>query len=359
MVWSPERKHMLLSDAKSSDQSGVQAHTTKLNPSEVHTISAFFYFIRLADVHGDYVTQLTPLREEFEQAAEQFDIRGLLILGPDGINTTCSASNQENMQAFKSWVIQRLGCNDIAFKDSTSDRAPFRRYRVKIRDEIVTAGVPDLMPPKGKNYHLSPDEWNKVMKEEDVVVIDTRNWYEYDIGTFKGALNPDIEKFTEFPKYIEDQGISKDKKMLIFCTGGIRCEKGILELQKQGYSQVYQLEGGILNYLDQHPDDQFEGECFVFDHRVAVDQNLKPSKIYDLCPHCGQPASTDVTCKRCDTVEKVCNHCLELEFKKDTCSKNCAHQWQLNPGRKGKPQVLEFDIAHKSRKSVKKAAVHL
>ncbi len=302
-----------------------------------YSISAFFYFTRL--------TNLESIKSELDQKAKEFNVKGLMILGAEGINSTSSSSSKENLEAFKSWIRERFQCPDIMFKDSYSDHPPFRRYKVKIRDEIVTTGIPEMMPPRGKNYHLSPDEWNRVMKEEkDVVVIDTRNWYEYQIGTFKGALNPNIEKFTEFPEYIEKQGITKEKKMLIFCTGGIRCEKGILELQNRGYNNVFQLEGGILNYLEQKPDDQFEGECFVFDHRVAVDQNLEPSKRYNLCPHCGQPGDIPVICSRCDFNEKICSDCSKAEFKKETCSKNCAHQWQLNPGRKGNRQLLPFEL---------------
>ena len=151
--------------------------------------------------------------------------------------------------------------------------------------------------------------------------------------------DPNIDKFTEFPKYLESQNIGKDKKMMIFCTGGIRCERGILELQRQGYENVYQLEGGILKYLEEYPHDQFTGECFVFDHRVAVDQELKPSKKYGLCPHCGQPSSIKIECKRCDTENLLCDKCVEIEWKKDTCSKNCAYQYKLHPERKAKPQA--------------------
>lgn len=170
-------------------------------------------------------------------------------------------------------------------------------------------------------------------------MIDTRNWYETKIGTFKGAVNPKIDVFTEFPKFISEQAIKKDEKLLIFCTGGIRCEKGILQLQEAGFNDVYQLDGGILNYLKEYPNDQFEGECFVFDHRVAVDQELKPTKTYDLCPHCGQPAATTIDCKRCDTKQAVCDDCQTLEWKKETCSKHCAHQLELHPERKGKKQM--------------------
>jgi len=302
-----------------------------------HLITAFYHFTRLEN--------LASIQADLEAKASELDIRGLLILGPEGINSTCSATSPENLQQFKDWILDYFKVAKMNFKDSKSDRAPFRRYKVKIRDEIVTTGMPGVLPPEGKNRHLTPEEWNRVMKEErDHVIIDTRNWYEYQIGTFKGALNPDIEKFTDFPGYIESQGISKDKKMLIFCTGGIRCEKGILELERQGYRNVYQLEGGILNYLAEYPDDQFEGECFVFDHRVAVDQNLEPSKKYTLCPHCGQPAWHAVSCKRCGHEEKICVDCAGIEVKNETCSKNCANQWMLHPGKKGQRQLLPFEL---------------
>ena len=136
---------------------------------------------------------------------------------------------------------------------------------------------------------------------------------------------------------------SKNQKMLIFCTGGIRCEIGILELQRMGYENVCQLEGGIIKYLEEYPNNQFEGECFVFDHRVDLDQNLKPTEKYGLCPHCGQPSSIEIECKRCDTHKLICEDCHHLEFKKDTCSKNCAHQYQLHPDRKAPRQVLPFE----------------
>lgn len=300
-------------------------------------ISAFYHFTPL--------TQLESIKAELEAKAKALQVRGLLVLGPEGINTTCSASEKQNLEAFKKWISERFNAPQIAFKDSECEHPPFRRYKVKIRDEIVTTGIPGVFPNSNQNHHLSPSEWNRVMKEEkDIAVIDTRNWYEYNIGTFKGALNPNIEKFTDFPEYIEKQGIEKDKKMLIFCTGGIRCEKGILELQKQGYDNVFQLEGGILNYLAEYPNDQYTGECFVFDHRVAVDQNLKASARYTLCPHCGQPGDTVIECVRCDYHEKICVSCTQEEFKRETCSKNCANQWKLHPGQKGKRQLLPYEL---------------
>lgn len=305
--------------------------------SSNYYVTTFYKFINITDP--------SSVQKDLENKAEELNVKGLIILGTEGFNSTCAAPSEESFASWKEFIKSYFKLQDLFFKDSISEKAPFRRFKVKIREEIVTTGIPGVMPPEGKNHHLSPAEWNRVLKEEnDYVMIDTRNWYEYKIGTFKGALNPNIEKFTDFPEYIEQQGISKDKKMLIFCTGGIRCEKGILELQKQGYDNVFQLDGGIINYMKEYPNDQFEGECFVFDHRVALDQNLQPSTKYGLCPHCGQPSEIKITCKRCDSEELICVDCAELEFKKDTCSKNCAHQYKLHPEKKGPKQLVPFEI---------------
>jgi UPF0176 protein len=280
-----------------------------------------------------------------ENLASKLNCRGLIIIGGEGFNATISAKTTQSFEDFKQKIREHFKAPDLFFKDSVSDVCPFRRFRVKIRPEIVTLGDASLVPwdMDGRNHHLTPSEWNNVMKNEDHVMIDTRNWYETKIGTFKGALNPMTDKFTEFPKFLENNNIPKDKKILIFCTGGIRCEKGILEVQRQGYKNVFQLYGGILNYLNEFPNDQFEGECFVFDHRVAVTQEMKPTAQYKLCPHCGQPGKTEVDCKRCDTHEFICEDCAKIEFKKDTCSKNCAYQYELHPERKAKKQALPFE----------------
>ncbi|MEK6773989.1 MAG: rhodanese-like domain-containing protein [Bdellovibrionota bacterium] len=298
-------------------------------------ITAFYRFFKIND-------NLQNIKEKIEQKALELDLRGLMILGPEGINSTTSAPSKEALDSYKHFLKDFFKMDEFNFKDSQSEKLPFRKFLIKIRKEIVTFDTPELIPDMGiNNHHLSPTEWNQIMKDDkEHFIIDTRNWYEYNIGTFKGALNPNIDKFTDFPKYLEEQKISKDKKMLIFCTGGIRCEKGILELQRQGYENVYQLEGGILKYLEEYPNDQFTGECFVFDHRVALDQNLKPSTQYGLCPHCGQPSSIQIDCKRCDTKTLICEDCEKLEWKKHTCSKNCAYHFELHPERKAPPQVI-------------------
>lgn len=302
-------------------------------------VTAFYQFMPLEN--------LEKIKADIEEKAQKLNIIGLLILGNEGINSTCSAQNLEDLNTFKSWLLSYFDLSTLNYKDSIADSAPFRFYKVKIRNEIVTLGNTEISVDgaQNQNHHLSPEEWNQVLKEEkDVVLLDTRNWYETQIGTFKNAITPGIDKFTEFCDYVDNMNLPKDKKMLIFCTGGIRCEKGIYEMQRRGYENVYQLEGGILNYLKEKPNDQFEGECFVFDHRVAVDQNLAPSLVYDLCPHCGQPAKTEIQCKRCDTHQKVCDECLKIEFKQETCSKNCAYQYELHPDRKAAKQLAPWQL---------------
>ena len=298
-------------------------------------VTTFYQFSRIAEIE--------PWQIKLEEKAQALSIKGLVILGPEGINATVAAPSEKLMAEFKIWIQSLFSESTILFKNSYAPAAPFRRFKVKLRDEIVTAGVPDLFPTAKQNQHLNSEQWNQILKKEsDVLLIDTRNWYETKIGTFKGAVNPEIEKFTDFPKWLESQAYAKDQKMLIFCTGGIRCEKGILELQRQGYNNVFQLEGGILKYIEEKPNDQFEGECFVFDHRVAVDQSLQPTQKYKLCPHCGQPADIKISCQRCDSETLICDDCCQIEWAQVTCSKNCAHQFELHPGRKGAQQVRNF-----------------
>lgn len=316
----------------------IQNESNLIKDDSMNFISTFYKFQK----------DLSPekTKDFLENLAFKTKTKGLIIIGTEGFNATVSNPNLNQLNEFKRQLCDYFKLPDLFFKDSESSVKPFRRFKVKIRKEIVTLGNPNLVPYdlEGKNHHLTPEEWNHVMKNEDHVIIDTRNWYETKIGTFKGAINPMTDQFTEFPDFMDKQNIPKDKKVLIFCTGGIRCEKGILELQEKGYKNVYQLYGGILNYLKESPNDQFEGECFVFDHRVAVNQDLKETTQFKLCPHCGQPGKTEIDCKRCDTHDFICEDCAQLEWKKDTCSKNCAYQYQLHPDRKASRQVLPYEM---------------
>ncbi len=141
---------------------------------------------------------------------------------------------------------------------------------------------------------------------------------------FEGAIDPKLKMFSEFPSFVEKCGIPKNKKVLMYCTGGIRCEKALLEMEKQGYKNVYQLKGGILQYLKDCPNQKFKGECFVFDHRTAVGQQLEPSNRYSLCPHTGDPADLHITCSRCNKTAVVAAHCDDIQ--KQSCSKDCANK---------------------------------
>ncbi len=286
-----------------------------------------------------------PEGTDFDQSATYLEawcadrnIMGLLLIGPEGFNGTLATLNLGSMTELKTYfqtIIQQTVPNaKLEFKDSTSSFMPFRRMKVKIKKEIVTLGDPNVLPAAEKNSsHLSPKDWNEFIKSKNPVVLDVRNTYEMELGKFKTAKKWDMTEFTEFPDLVKSLNIPKSEPILMYCTGGIRCEKASLEMKNQGYQEVYQLDGGILNYLVQFPNDLFEGECFVFDHRVAVDQNLNPSEKYVLCHHCGQPAFINpFDCIQCGVKTNVCESCLEVHIQDlsiRTCSKNCRHHFKM------------------------------
>lgn len=319
--------------------------------SQTYFVTSFYFFKAL-----DPRTEVPSIQAALETQGERLDLQGLLILGPEGLNATCSSTSRENLEAFKSWVRETFSQPDLLFKDSESDVRPFLKFKIKLRPEICTLRAQGLSPSSPKNNHLTPEEWHQALTgPTPPVVIDTRNDYEYRIGSFKGALNPNIEQFSDFPSFMKEKGLKKDEQIFIFCTGGIRCEKVIVELQNDGFENIHQLEGGILKYLEKFPNGQFEGECFVFDNRVAVDQNLKPTRKYKLCPHCGQPAEVRIQCIRCDTETSICPNCARQAVIGETCSKNCAHHHRLQPGKKGRRQLRLWE-SRRARAMAKKTA---
>jgi UPF0176 protein len=256
----------------------------------------------------------------------------------EGINGTIAAHTKEEIESYLAAVSARLGFPKFSYRASEAPQWPFRKFKIRLRDEIVTLGKPEVQPLAPQSpTHLSPEDWHRMMSEEDVVVLDTRNWYETRIGKFQGAIDPGLEEFQEFGDYLDKSGIEKNSKVMIYCTGGIRCEKAIVEMHNHGFENVFQLDGGILNYLAKFPEGKFDGECFVFDQRVAVDAHLAPTRAYKMCPHCGQPADQKLACVRCESDAVVCVKCVEEEAGR-TCSKNCAHHYRLSPGKKGRPQ---------------------
>lgn len=314
-----------------------------MSQSPAYFVTTFYFFAPQSDI--------PKIQQDLENQGKILSMKGLFILGPEGLNSTCVALSAETRAEFQDWIRSYFHQPNLKFKNSESDVEPFPRFKVKVREEIVTMKTPGLVPESSVHRHLNPEEWDLALHEEGVAVIDTRNDYEFRLGTFKGAVNPAIDQFSEFPPFLENQGYKKDQKILIFCTGGIRCEKGILELENRGYKNVYQLDGGILNYLEQKPNSQFEGECFVFDHRVAVDQNLKPSQVYGLCPHCGDPGEIKIECVRCDVEAKLCPSCQSKELIGRVCSKNCAHHVRMYPGVKGRHQLRTATQMASERKS--------
>ncbi len=294
------------------------------------TITSFYFFNNLTPAEIQEKTQI------LKNLAEEEGLKGLVLLGVEGFNLTVSGS-PEGIRKFKNLFLETWGYQDFLIKDSLAPKHPFKHFRVQERAEIVTLGVDGIQVPAGKNAHLTPSEWQAKLDSNEAILIDTRNWYETDIGKFKNALDFRIKEFSEFPSALKNANLPKDKEVLIYCTGGIRCEKAIEEMKLQGFDKVHQLEGGILNYIENYPNRDFEGECFVFDHRVAVDQELKPSQIYRLCPHCGQPGTQKIACLRCDHEAMICSKCSELEYNL-TCSKNCAHHYRVRPGVKGPHQ---------------------
>ncbi len=250
------------------------------------TVAAFYKFVELPD----YEALRLPLVEQ----CESLMVCGTILLAAEGINGTVAASPQAIEQLF-AYLRSDERLSDLTYKISHTDEAPFHRMKVRLKKEIVSMGVPDCKPAQLSGVHVSPKEWNQLITDPEVIVIDTRNDYEVDIGTFKGAINPNTESFREFPEYVQKQlAENKQQKIAMFCTGGIRCEKASSYLIEQGFENVYQLSGGILQYLEDVPvsESQWQGECFVFDDRVSVDHDLLQGQ-YDLCHACRHPITDE------------------------------------------------------------------
>lgn len=299
-------------------------------------ITTFYKFLSIDQ------SQLKSTQEHFKTFAKTRNIKGLMLLATEGVNSTVCAPNEESFNEFKEEVKKWFSLTDKDFKDSYSHKQIFRIIKVAIRKEIVTLNLPDYNPEVHNPKHLSPAQWNEAIKDKDAVIVDTRNWYENNLGMMKNAIDLKIDEFTEFKEKLQKLNLPKDKKILMYCTGGIRCEKAHNEAQELGYQNVFQLKDGILRYIEEYPNQEFQGECFVFDERVAVDQNLNPSSTYAFCPHCGQPAKLVQSCKRCDTNYKICDKCSHDVKTNELCSKDCAYQFQRFPDKKGEKQLQGY-----------------
>ena len=246
------------------------------------------------------------LREPLLDFCSERGIKGTLLLAREGINGTIAGS-RDAIDAVLAYLKAMPELRDLEHKESYDDHMPFHRMKVKLKKEIVTMGVPAIDPNECVGTYVKPQDWNALIDDPDVLLIDTRNDYEVDIGTFRGALDPRTTNFREFPDYVRKHlDPAKQRKVAMFCTGGIRCEKASAFMLKEGFEEVYHLQGGILKYLEEVPADQsaWEGDCFVFDNRVSVDQHLRKGR-YDQCYGCRHPITEED--KASDLYEKgVC-----------------------------------------------------
>ncbi|SMQ59010.1 UPF0176 protein [Altererythrobacter xiamenensis] len=243
---------------------------------------------------------------------EEVGIKGTLLLAKEGINGTI-AGGENAIQQVLEHIRALPGCATLDVKFSTADEMPFHRMKVRLKREIVTMGEPDIDPRASVGRYVDPHEWNALITDPDTLVIDTRNDYEVAVGTFKGAVDPHTASFREFPQWFREHReelLEGKKKVAMFCTGGIRCEKSTSFLRSEGIDEVYHLKGGILRYLEEIPQEEstWDGDCFVFDERVTVRHGLEQGE-YDLCRACRRPVSAQdkasdayvegVSCPRC------------------------------------------------------------
>ena len=234
------------------------------------------------------------LRQPLLKVMEYNNIRGTLLLASEGINGTVAGS-RKGIDTLMTWFEKDGRLSNIVTKESFEASNPFYRTKVKLKKEIVTMGVEGIDPKQLVGTYVKPKDWNALIADPDVIVVDTRNDYEVQVGTFEGALNPNTTSFREFPQYVSDHLDPKtNKKVAMFCTGGIRCEKSTAYLKEQGFDEVYHLQGGILKYLEEVPeeDTMWQGECFVFDNRVTVNHQLEKGQ-YDQCHACRLPITKE------------------------------------------------------------------
>ncbi len=267
-----------------------------------YTVAALYHFTRLTDYEA--------LRAPLQDMCELLGIKGTVLLAREGINGTVTGTASA-VDALMGYLKADPRLAALDYKLSFAEDCPFYRMKVRLKKEIVTMGVEGIDPTETVGTYVNPDDWNALISDPDVVLIDTRNDYEVEIGTFKGAINPETQTFRDFPAWVE---ANKDKlnkpKVAMFCTGGIRCEKASAFMLNNGYEDVYHLKGGILKYLETQPKDEslWDGACFVFDQRVAVEHGLEESD-YDQCYACRYPLTKEqmahplyvkgVSCPRC------------------------------------------------------------
>ncbi len=267
--------------------------------------SAFYKFAEVADPAG--------LRPSLLAACSARQIKGSILLAQEGINGTLSGE-AGSLSDFFSWLRQDPRFADLETKESPAHKHPFARLKVRLKREIVTLGVPEANPARAVGMYVEPKDWNALIESPDVILVDTRNDYEFKIGTFKGAIDPETRSFRQFPAFVREHlDPARHPRVAAFCTGGIRCEKATSYLVQLGFKEVYHLRGGILKYLETVPKEEslWEGECFVFDERVALGHGVALGS-HGMCRSCGtpvplpagpQPALAEISCGECSAAQ--------------------------------------------------------
>lgn len=269
-------------------------------------VAALYKFVALPDYEA--------LRQPLLELCNDAGLKGTVLLAEEGINGTVSGS-REGVDTLLTWLGRDARFSDLEHKESLHEAAPFLRMKVKLKREIVTMGEPTVSPTQVVGTYVAPKDWDKVIADPDVLLLDTRNDYECAIGSFRGAVDPSLTSFRQFPQWVRDNlDKNKHRKVAMFCTGGIRCEKASSYLLEQGFENVVHLKGGILKYLEEVPQESssWEGECFVFDERVAVDHALSRGS-YEQCFACRHPLSRE-DLESADYLKGVsCPRCIEIQ----------------------------------------------
>ncbi len=279
-------------------------------------VAAFYLFKPL---EGDIVSLIL---EQLSSSAEKYNVNGTVLVALEGINGTVCGSTKD-VDILLELISKLLSNDSLQVKVSWTNKQAFRRFRIRRKAEIVTMGIQNVNPHESVGIYVEPSDWNEFLNDPDTINFDTRNEYEIGIGGFKGSLNPHTRCFRQFPEWVKKElhPLVKDKptkRIAMFCTGGIRCEKATSYLIKEGFKDVHHLSGGILRYLEEIPkeDSLWEGECFVFDQRVALNQDLSPG-VHTLCHACGMPLSP-IDINHLSYIKGVqCHHCQDFYSDKD------------------------------------------
>ena len=245
-------------------------------------------------------------------------LKGTVLIANEGLNASLSG-REDDLNSLVKLIKNKINIRKINLKINTVNTIPFNKFKVKLKNEIVSLGMSNLKIDKNNNRYIHPHNWDKFINNKNIKLIDTRNMYEIKIGRFKNSINPKTEKFREFPKHVNKLKIKKNDTLAIYCTGGIRCEKASTYLKSKGYKNVYQLDGGIINYLDYKKNNghkmRWNGECFVFDNRVSINKNLKKG-IYSQCYGCRHPITAKEIKSQHYKKGVYCPYCYNVRTEK-------------------------------------------